>query len=342
MKWFLAAPFITDSSDQWLTPFVPPVQGRSFESVPAAYAHDRSRKITSLGGWRDFFSHGALTWSRARSSAEASGIITCFPQLPIVVGLRKRLQRSQVPILAWTFNLGTLYPGARRALARTALAAVDRIVVHSTAEIESYSEWSGLPRERFRFVPLQRPIRAITVEEEQTDPFVLAMGTAHRDYRLLFDVLAELRYPAVVVSGPHAVAGLTLPPNVRLRSGLTAAQCHELAQRARVNVIPIANRETASGQVTLLEAMMFGRPVVATQCLATVDYARAGEDALLVPQGDAASLLQALRMLWLDKELRERIGRNARATAIARFSDEAIGIEFGRHLQELEAESGAR
>jgi len=105
------------------------------------------------------------------------------------------------------------------------------------------------------------------------------MGTAQRDYRLLFGVLAELRYPTTIVAGAHAVAGLTVPPNVTVRSGLTPQQCFELSQRARLNVIPVANQTTASGQVTLLDAMMFARPAIITSCPASIDYVTHGKDA---------------------------------------------------------------
>ena len=339
MKWYVAAPFISDTSDRWLTAYVPEVAGRSFASVPATYRHDRSRKVTGLEGWSDYFAHGGAVWRAANTAGEPSGILTCFPQLPIVVGLRKRLARSRMPVMAWTFNLGTLYSGARRQLARQALAAVDRIVVHSTAEVAAYSEWLQLPSERFCFVPLQRAVPQITLPEDTSEPFVLSMGSAHRDYRLLFTVLAELGYPAVVVAGTHAIEGLAVPPNVQVRSGLTEAQCRELVQQARISVIPVANQHTASGQVTLLDAMMYGRAVAVTEGPASIDYVRHGHDALLVRHGDAADLSARLKALWQDDTLRATLGRNARASAIERFSDEAIGRAMGCMLSELESRS---
>jgi Glycosyl transferases group 1 len=336
MKWFIAAPFITDSSDRWLTAFVPDVEGRSFTFVPATYQHDRSRKFTGLSGWADYFAHGSETWRAARASSKRNGILTCFPQLPIVVGLRKRLTRSPIPVVAWMFNLGQLYGGVRRHMARQTLAAVDKIVVHSTAEVMAYSEWLQMPVERFQFVPMQCAAREITFLEDVDRPFVLSMGSAHRDYKLLFMVLADLGYPAVVVAGPHAVEGLVVPPNVQVQSGLTVAQCHALVQRARINVVPVANRHTASGQVTLLDAMMFSRAVVVTEGPSSVDYVHHGHDAILVRQGDAADMASALRMLWTDDLLRDALGRNARTSMLERFSDEAVGRELGFVLSSLE------
>ena len=147
MDWYLAAPFIYDANDLWLTSFVPDATGR-FHAVPATYQHSRSRRLTGLGGWADYFQHGARVWHAARRATVPSGILTCFPQLPLTIGLQKRLSRSDIPIVAWTFNVGTLYGGTRLKLAKAGLTAVNRFVVHSRAEIKTCSEWLELPAER--------------------------------------------------------------------------------------------------------------------------------------------------------------------------------------------------
>lgn len=330
INWYLAAPFIVSADDLWLTKFVPNAgQPFRFISIPAPYRHDRSRAMTSRLQWGDYFRHGAAVWNNARNAGAPAGILTCFPQLALTVSLRKRLSFSQVPLVAWTFNLGTLYEGFRWKIARSALQSVDRFIVHSRGEILAYSSWLGLPPTKFEFVPLQRAIRQITIAEEEASPFVLSMGSAHRDYALLFAVLGELGYPAIVVAGPHSVAGLRVPSNVDIRFGLSEDQCYELVQRARLSVIPVANQRTASGQVTLLDAMMYGRPVIITECPASVDYVTDKHDALLIKHGDHGDLKQALQGLWEDSAQRAALGRAARATAIHQFSDEAIGKKMG-------------
>lgn len=336
MDWYLAAPFIYDANDLWLTSFVPAATGR-FHAVPATYHHNRSRRITGLSGWADYFQHGARVWRAARRAAVPSGILTCFPQLPLMIGLQKRLARSEIPIVAWTFNVGTLYGGARLKLAKAGLATVDRFIVHSRAEIKTCSDWLDLPAARFQFVPLQRAVPELESAEDHQHPFILSMGSAHRDYRLLFAVLAELGLPAIVVAGAHVVRGLAVPPNVELKSGLSEDQCHALLQRARLNVIPVANQATASGQVTLLDAMMSARPAIVTSCPASVDYVTDGIDAMLVRHGDHDHLKAAIQRLWEDEALRASMGAAARKAAIDKFSDEAIGRAMGTVLREVAA-----
>jgi glycosyltransferase involved in cell wall biosynthesis len=205
-----------------------------------------------------------------------------FPQLALAVGLRQRVERKRKPIVAWTFNLGGLYPGVRQKIARIALARVDRFIVHARAEVSCYADWLGLPHGRFCFVPLQRAPIAIEEREDNQEPFLLSMGSARRDYATLFEAVRLSRRPTVVVAARHALEGLDIPPNVSIRSSLSAVECHRLAQRARINVVAVLNDQTASGQVTIVEAMRMGRAVVATRCTGSEDYIEHGVNGLLV------------------------------------------------------------
>lgn len=339
VRWHVAVPWLLSASEKWrLTQFVPNDDAAlEFQVIPASYKHDRSRKFTGLREWRDYVRHGNEAWAAARSARGPAGIITSFPQLPIVVGLRKRMVFSDLPLVAWTFNLGKVYPGMKRRLSKGALPRVDRFIVHSRGEIAAYSEWLDIPPERFQFVPFETPARSIEFPEDRTNPFIVSMGSAQRDYRLLFGVLGELGYPTTVVAGQHAVAGLTVPANVTVRSGLTPQQCFELTQRARFNVIPVANQTTASGQVTLLDAMMFARPAIITSCPASIDYVTHDKDALLVRQADHADMKGAIQRLWEDEALRQSLGTAARQTALQTFSETVIGRTMGQILREVSA-----
>jgi hypothetical protein len=340
MKWYLATPFSKSKDDQWLGAFVPG-NAHSFESVPAIYEHDRSRRETDGLAWRDYAQHGLAALRAAGSADEPSGLITCFPQLPLVIGARQRLGFRPLPVVAWAFNLGHLPGGLKRGLSKFAFHRIDRFVVHSRAEVTACSEWLQLPTSRFTFVPLQRAVIEGNVSEDSTSPFILAMGSAGRDYRLLFDVLTELKYRAVVVAGAHAVEGLSVPDNVEIKYGLTIAQCHDLLQQACFSVTPIRNVTTASGQVTLIDAMMYGRAQVVTSCPGSVDYLTHGQQALMVPPGDREALRSAIQLLWQDKMLRHTMGRSGRQRMVREFSDDAAGRRLGSLLDEVERDHRA-
>jgi glycosyltransferase involved in cell wall biosynthesis len=76
--------------------------------------------------------------------------------------------------------------------------------------------------------------------------------------------------------------------------------------------------------IALLEQMMAGLPIVATDVgdtRAAIEHDRTG---LLIPAGDEAALAAAIRRLLGDPQERRRLGAGARARALAEFTAEAM------------------
>lgn len=72
-----------------------------------------------------------------------------------------------------------------------------------------------------------------------------------------------------------------------------------------------------------IEAMASGTPVVAARSGAAPDLVKEGETGHLVPVDDQAALTEAIdRLMALDEEARESVGRAARAHVLAEFSIE--------------------
>ena len=335
MQWVLLGSSMGGYDHHWITRFVPAGRHR-FTDIHAAYDHDRSRRATSAGQWVDYLRHACRGFRVARLTGDPRiGLLTVFPQLALAAGLLKRVLGRPLPIIAWSFNLGQDFSGWKARLARIGLQAVERIVVHSRREIETYAAAFGLPRERFVFVPFSVNVLHPTVEEEAGRPFLLAMGTANRDYRCLFEAVRGLDLPVLVVAGPHATEGLDVPPNVELRHGLSLEACHALAQQARLSVVPILNTFSASGQVTVIEAMMFGRCVISTHSIGTEDFVTDGENGLLVPAADPGALRCAILAAWNDAPLRQRIGAAARCYALDHLTHEAAARRMAELCDEV-------
>lgn len=335
MLWNIAAPFFHNpgGDSRWIDDFVPSDRFR-FRKVPvpqqaAGSWHNRAGRGTPIAGWQGYWRHAAA------GLRDADGLVTVFPQLAAMAGLQRRLSRRDIPIIAWCFNVGAFPGGIKRAAARAALDRIDRFVVHSSFEVGLLARFLAIPEERVRFVPLQRAAIPAVAEERRDAPFIVAMGSANRDYPTLVAAARLTGLPVTIVASPRLIAGLDLPANVTARSGLSPEECRVLAQEARFSVVPLTNAREASGQVTVIEAMRMNRAVIATASTGTADYVEHDRTGLVVPAGDADALAAAMRRLWDDEAARMRLTVAASAFAQDHLSDEAAGIALGRIVQEV-------
>ncbi len=190
IKWAVAATFFSsDGGNRWLDDFVS--DAHSFEKVvPRADAdldgwHTRRSRGTPLHGWLTLV-------NTAWRTRHQPGVITVFPPLAILVGLFDRLRGADRPHVAYCFNLGSMPGGPRRWAARVAMKRVDIIIVHSRAEIRTVSVYLALPAARVRFIPLHRASMPVPLPPCSDEPFILAMGSANRDYATLFRAAEHL------------------------------------------------------------------------------------------------------------------------------------------------------
>lgn len=340
MHWTIAAPFFKGTDNPtWIHSFVPGDRHQfdlisRRDTLADANWHDRASAVTGYQEWIKIWQHGCEAVEKTEG-----GVITVLPQLAATVGLRQRLAPRRVPVVAWWFNVGMCYPGVKTWLTQNALKDIDRFVVHTRCERKIYSEWLGLPIERFEFVPLQRSTIPITHEEDTEEPFIFSTGSAYRDFPTLFEAVKKLNLKTIVVSGPRALEGLTLPPQVEAPFGVRKSKIIRLVQRARVNVVPMIADGPTAGTVTIVEAMRMGRAVIATRRSGVEDYIEDGKTGLLVRPGSVNDLADAIDRLWHDHKFRRQLCSAAEQYATNHFSDEAAGASLERILDSIAAES---
>lgn len=337
VHWSVTAPWISDPSQQnWLEPWVRG-SDHTFTLIAAPELGDtgwQSGRTRQLKRVIDCSRVGA----RAVRARRSGGVITLFPPLATTVSTIKQLTSGDFPILAWNFNLGVVPRGAKRWVLQKALERVDRFVVHSNWEREQYSRCFEISMERFEFVPVQRAMPDTpSFESKGGSPrdFVLAMGTAQRDYKTLFEALKRTGYPAVVVSGDVALAGLDVPDNVTIKQNLSYDACWQLLVEARFSVLPVKVKSGASGQTTIVDAMFRGSAIVVTRCPGLSDYLEEGETGLFYEPEDAGSLASQLERLWDDDTLRVDLAKRARGYAEEHFSDQAVAERLRLILDQL-------
>ncbi|MCS7106898.1 MAG: glycosyltransferase family 4 protein [Acidilobaceae archaeon] len=139
----------------------------------------------------------------------------------------------------------------------------------------------------------------------------------HKDSRLLVVGRGYMEVPAGFM-----IKSYGLERRVQLLGALPEREKLELFRRAKVVVVPSIVNESMG--VVALEAMASGKPVIATKVGGLEEIVEDGKTGLLVPPGDSESLAKALDLLLSDKELRSKLGHNARRAAEEKYSWNAV------------------
>ena len=87
--------------------------------------------------------------------------------------------------------------------------------------------------------------------------------------------------------------------------------------------------------LTIIEAMMAGRPVIASRSGGIVDSISDGESGLLVKEASPHELADAILRLANDPGLGARLGATARTVALAKFSRESSALAFSSLFERL-------
>ena len=213
--------------------------------------------------------------------------------------------------------------------------------VTTTAGIlDSFRAQHG-PRDGARVVPngcdLPGPEAARGLAEEDP-PRILYAGQLYpwKGVDVLLEAFAPLPCGRLVILGGLAgeadlariralAESLGLTERVEMPGSVPHARVAEELARAAVVVVPFLHTsmtERHTSPLKIFEAMAAGRPIVASDLPSTREVLRDGENALLVPPGDAGALSAAMTRLLHERGLAERLAAAARAEA-GKYSWEA-------------------
>jgi phosphatidylinositol alpha-mannosyltransferase len=144
-------------------------------------------------------------------------------------------------------------------------------------------------------------------------PTILFLGRhePRKGLAVLLDAMAELPTDVrlwVAGDGPETDAlRRRVAGDVRIEWLGRISEEEKVARLRGADVFCAPSLRGESFGVVLLEAMAAHTPVVASQLPGYANVARAGQDALLVPPGDAAALADALRLVLTDDAVAESL-----------------------------------
>lgn len=198
----------------------------------------------------------------------------------------------------------------KRMIQRFLFSSVDVIFVSASQEVEAYAKRFNLPKSLFKFIHFHTNI----IEPKMfrsPNGYILSAGRTGRDFHTHVEAARALPMKFVIISDQQSAKGINPPDNVSLFIDIPRQDYLEFVKECSFVVVPLQNLVKSTGQVVILEAMAYGKPVVSTDTVGTRDYILSGFNGILVPPNDPISLRKAICQLANDHSLQENLSRNA-------------------------------
>ena len=175
------------------------------------------------------------------------------------------------------------------------------------------------------------------------EPYFLFIGVLryYKGLHTLIEAARQVKARIVIVgSGPEggklrAFADQLAAANVLFAGQVSDEEKVALLQHCRAMVLPSQLRSEAYGMV-LVEASIFGRPLVSCEIGTGTSFVNAHEESgLVVPPDNPVELAVALNALLYDSSFAESLGRGARARYERLFSGPALGRAYADLFREV-------
>lgn len=196
-------------------------------------------------------------------------------------------------------------------LMKMVFKSVHRVVVSSSGERDYYRTAFQWDTDKLIFVPFHTNPEHLGCDVTDDGNYIIAAGRSFRDYRTLLEALQGTNIRAIIVGGAGAVKNYSGIENIQVMENIPVTTLNTLIMKSRAVVVPLEDRRISVGQSVVLQAMSFGKTVIATRTVGTVDYIRHLETGILVPPYDVAAMKAALISVE-DEPLRRRLGGAAR------------------------------
>lgn len=271
-------------------------------------------------------------WRSLVSAKSQPGVVVVGSDLEaLAYALVRLFIRAPTRIVLLGFILtarrGTLLSLVRQAYFRVVMSQIDGLICYSRLECARYERLYPSLQGKVHFVPFGLHFWQHETERAFVAPGsgpVFSAGRSGRDYPTLVEAVrglpVDLRIACDLDAPLRECADL---PNVTvLRKCFGGAYVRELEQ-ASIVVVPLAVDDISAGQMVMLQAMAYRKPVIVTRIETILDYVDESCGITFVPARDPVALRRAIQMLLDDPEQARALGTRAYATYLARLSMDA-------------------
>lgn len=248
--------------------------------------------------------------------------------------LGRKSPRVVFSTFIYTERRSPIYRWVRHFYYNLIVLMCDTLICHSRIEVRNYGDQFARCADKFTFVLWGGYfVGSEDVSLQKGDaswegrPFrVFSIGRSGRDYRTFVAAITGEDVEATIACDQQEMLqDIGEASNLRvLRECYGDTYLDEL-RRCDAVVIPLAATAASisAGQMVLVGAMAFAKPLIITRTVTTGDYVQDGVNGLLVDGGSPGALREAIQRLRQDRELYERLQRGARSSYQTNHSEAA-------------------
>lgn len=210
---------------------------------------------------------------------------------------------------------------------------IDKLICFSKNEVEYYSKVFNL-KNKIEYVPLgiedyRKYIDKVESENlannEEKQPYFLSVGRSNRDYEFLINSLQDEKYKIKILSDQLENKNIG---NVSIKNNVFSKQYFEELKNCFAVIIPLKNSNISSGQLAILQAMQFKKPIIITKSKSISEYVTNEKNALIIKK-DKQELLKAMNRLICDRDLYNNLAKNGYEILDGKFSLKALAVNIG-------------
>lgn len=207
-----------------------------------------------------------------------------------------------------------------------------RIGVFAEVDIEKYSNYYGIDKNKFIWFPYTTNLgeRQFDVKEEN---YIFTGGRNQRDYETLIKAVKDIPVKLMIASPKEAISKNIISDNIVLMGVVDSSEYYSTMAKSKLVVLSVEpDIRRCQGIITYVSAMRLGKAVIVNETKGTRSYMVNGQTGLIVPPKDPIALKNAIEKLLHNDELRREISQNAYEYAKENFSTDRLRKELGKWI----------
>jgi len=264
-----------------------------------------------------------------KKSKQYDAVISHGAQSGLVYALLSRFRRKEPGPLHIIIDVGAMNGGRDNRIEtfiiKQALKSHPAIIYHASVQQKLYETvYKGLI-EYSQFIPFGVNTEEFYPLDLPAADYVLSFGYAKRDYPTLSDAWQEIETSTkLYIIGDSSISGrgniISLPKSPVL-------VLKQYIARSLFIIIPLPVFNYSYGQMSFLQSMAMGKPVIVTKTPGSIDYLQDAQGAFLVNPYDKSDMKSKIEYLLARKDQLNDLGNKARKDIIVGHFDEQTMAE---------------